>query len=114
MKLLSVLLVWAACLLPYLNSPRQQLLMSCKPLMKAWVKPGIWLLFSGCLVLAVYCLSFSVSVLVASFIVLTMVMCMWITLILMSSHQSGRVAWVCSLVPGMYLLISLVDVGHVS
>lgn len=103
MKILAVVLAWTGCVLPYLASKRQQLLVKTLPGHLAWGGFGILQL------LAVMALSTVYSTTIAFFLVLMVVMCSWSALILAAGHLRGRPVMICSL--GVVVLSVVMVVG---
>ncbi|OUR60463.1 hypothetical protein A9Q74_13560 [Colwellia sp. 39_35_sub15_T18] len=99
---ISVLLVWFACLLAYLSSPKQQLLD------KSLSKLSAWFGFTGLLTMALWGFSDTYSYLVSSLLMLMLVMVMWTLLILVASHKTKRIFSVVSLGGCLFLLITAV------
>lgn len=108
MKLLMILPVWTGCLLPYLASSRQQLLLAKLPKVPAWI--GFCLLQ----VFAIWGLSSFYGTMAASLIVLMLVMCMWIGLVLLASHLARRLMILCIIAIGFFSLIALSGIAYVA
>lgn len=103
MKILAVLLAWAGCLLPYLASPRQGLLL--KPLSR----PLAWTGFCLLQLLAFMSFRSGYGATTAFFMVLVVIMCAWPALVLASGHLRERPLLVCAL--GAALLSFIMGVG---
>lgn len=79
-NLASILLVWLACLLSYLASNQQRLLV--RPLSKQYS----WMSFALILGVAFYLLSTKYLVVVSGLILLIQVMCIWLVIVFSASH----------------------------
>ncbi len=108
MKLFVTLVVWTGCLLPYLASSRQQLLASKLPRFLSWC--GFTLLQA----IAIYGLGTLYSTLISGLIVLMLVMCMWVGLILVASHLSGRLLLVSTIGLAFFSAVTLTGMNHVA
>ncbi|WDE06098.1 hypothetical protein SG34_003980 [Thalassomonas viridans] len=108
MSFLSITLLWAGCLLPYLSSEKQQLI--DKPLSKALGWSGFVLALIGALVLQAQ----QQGYLVASISILAAVMCMWTVLVLAAPYISKRRILISSDVEKRLVLASSLGIAFFS
>ncbi|WDE12564.1 hypothetical protein [Thalassomonas haliotis] len=108
MSFLSISLLWVGCLLPYLCSPKQQLI--DKPLPKVLGWSGFVLALAWTLVQ----MAQQQGYLVASIFVLASVMCMWTALVLVSPHIAKRLALVSSHIEKRLVLVSSLGIAFFS
>jgi len=101
MKLLYVLLVWLACLLPYLASGKQILSTFKPPKLLAWA------VFVLLLTLSIWGLSADYGFVTGCLTVLAMLMCMWPALILSAAYLNDRLIVLSSSALLIFSLISL-------
>lgn len=98
-KPLAAALVCAGCLITYLASTRQRLLAA--PIAR---KPA-WIVFTLLQPAAAWLLTGAYGPAAASLLVLTLVMCLWTALVLVSAHLAGRPLLVSSLALTLFSLI---------
>lgn len=79
-NLASILLVWIACMLPYLASKQQRLLV--RPISKQFS----WIGFALMLGVAFYLLTTKYLAVVSGLILLIQVMCIWLVIVFTASH----------------------------
>lgn len=106
LKISSILIVWFACLLPYLASERQTLLARSLP------KSPAWFGFTLGVCVACYVLSNIYIPVIAAIIVLVEVMFIWVALVLIASHWSKQLFKVNAIAILILSLIALTGFAY--
>lgn len=108
MAFISIFALWVGCSLSYLSSPKQKLIKSKLKNHVAWGG------FFCSLIISIIGFGQIYSYLISSLITLVLVMCMWTTLVLVSSHLTERLILVFSLGITVFFLIALTGANDVA